>query len=146
MKLLIVGGKMHKTGEIFIILEKLSFKEDVIFAGRVSDEELHKIYGAAFALAFVPFFEGFGVPVIEAMSAGTPVICSSTTSLPEVGGDAVLYVNPDNIEQIADAMLKLNDNPELRAKLIEKALNKNPGFRGMKLLVCFGKVLKRLSN
>ncbi|MDX9909339.1 MAG: glycosyltransferase family 1 protein [Mariniphaga sp.] len=128
MKLLIVGGKMHKTGEIFIILEKLSFKEDVIFAGRVSDEELHKIYGAAFALAFVPFFEGFGVPVIEAMSAGTPVICSSTPSLPEVGGDAVLYVNPDNIEQIADALLKLNDNPELRAKLIEKGFEQKSRF------------------
>lgn len=128
MKLLIVGGKMHKTGEIFNTFEKLSCKEDVIFAGRVSDEELHKIYGAAFALAFVPFFEGFGVPVIEAMSAGIPVICSNTTSLPEVGGDAVLYVNPNNTGEIADAMLKLHDNPELRAKLIEKGFVQKSTF------------------
>ena len=128
MKLLVVGGKMHKTGEIFNTLEKLICKDDVVFAGRVADEELHKIYGAAFAMAFIPFFEGFGVPVIEAMSAGTPVICSNTTSLPEVGGDAALYVDPANIAQIADAMQTLVKSPELREQLIAKWLEQKSEF------------------
>ncbi len=128
MKLLVVGGKMHKTGEIFNTLEELTCKDDVVFAGRVADEELHKIYGAAFAMAFIPFFEGFGVPVIEAMSAGTPVICSNTTSLPEVGGDAALYVDPANIAQIADAMQTLVNSPELREQLIAKGLEQKSEF------------------
>ncbi len=85
MKLVVVGGKMHKTGEIFEIFENMRYRDDVVFTGRVSTSELHHIYGAAYALTFVPFFEGFGIPIVEAMSVGVPVICSNTTSMPEVG-------------------------------------------------------------
>ena len=74
--------------------------------------ELHQIFGAAMALTFVPFFEGFGIPVVEAMSAGVPVICSNTTSIPEVGGSAVLYADPCKIEQITEAMIKMAGDAE----------------------------------
>lgn len=119
-KLVIVGGEMHKTGDIFETYENMRYKQDVVFTGRVSTRELHDIFGGALALSFVPFFEGFGIPVVEAMSAGVPVICSNTTSIPEVGGNAVLYADPLKIEQITDAMLKVEKDAELRQELIEK--------------------------
>jgi glycosyltransferase involved in cell wall biosynthesis len=128
IKLIIVGGEMHKTGDIFETYENMRFKDDVIFTGRVSTEDLHDIFGAALALAFVPFFEGFGIPVVEAMSAGIPVICSNTTSIPEVGGNAVLYADPKKIDQIADAMIKLANDEELRDTLIKKGFEQKKKF------------------
>lgn len=128
MKLVIVGGEMHKTGDIFETFDNMRHKNDVIFTGRVSNEELHDIYGAAFALTFIPFFEGFGIPVVEAMSAGVPVICSNTTSIPEVGGNAVHYADPIKIDQITDAMIKLSENEEYRKELIEKGFVQKEKF------------------
>lgn len=128
IKLLIVGGEMHKTGDIFETYDNLRFKNDVIFTGRVSTEELRDIFGAALALTFVPFFEGFGIPVVEAMSAGVPVICSNTTSIPEVGGNAVLYADPMKTGQITDAMILLAQDEELRKTLIEKGFKQKEKF------------------
>lgn len=119
-KLVIVGGEMHKTGEIFETYDNMRYKKDVVFTGRVSTSELHQIFGAAMSLTFVPFFEGFGIPIVEAMSAGVPVICSNTTSIPEVGGSAVLYADPCKIEQITEAMIKMAGDAEFRNELIEK--------------------------
>lgn len=127
-KLLVVGGEMHKTSDIFDILEKLPFKKDVIFTGRLSETELIKVYGAALALAYVPYFEGFGMPIVEAMSTGVPVICSSTTSMPEVGGDAVLYADPSSVDQIAEAMIKVATDSKLRAELIERGFEQKKKF------------------
>jgi glycosyltransferase involved in cell wall biosynthesis len=106
----------------------LRFKDDVVFTGRVSTEELRDIFGAALALTFVPFFEGFGIPVVEAMSAGVPVICSNTTSIPEVGGNAVLYADPMKTGQITDAMIQLVQDEELRKSLIEKGFKQKEKF------------------
>ncbi len=128
IKLMIVGSEMHKTGDIFETYENMRFKSDVIFTGRVSTDELHDIFGAALALTFVPFFEGFGIPVVEAMSAGIPVICSNTTSIPEVGGNAVVYADPMKIDQITDAMIKLAGDKELRKELIEKGFEQKNKF------------------
>src|SRR5690606_33998654 len=119
IKLIIVGGEMHKTGDIFETYDNMRFKNDVIFTGRVAISDLHDIFGAALALTFVPFFEGFGIPVVEAMTAGVPVLCSNTTSIPEVGGNADIDADPMKIDQITDAMLKLANNKELRQELIE---------------------------
>jgi glycosyltransferase involved in cell wall biosynthesis len=128
IKMVIAGGQMHKTGDIFETYNNMRFKNDVIFTGRVSTAELHSIMGAALALTFVPFFEGFGIPVVEAMSAGVPVICSNTTSMPEVGGNAVLYADPVKIEQITEAMLKIAEDENLRKLLIEEGFNQKKKF------------------
>lgn len=128
IKLVIVGGEMHKTGEIFETFENLRYKSDVVFTGRISTKDLHDIFGAAFSLVFVPFFEGFGIPIIEAMSAGVPVICSNTTSIPEVGGNAVLYADPLKIDQITEAMLQLVDDEKLRKSLIRKGFKQKDKF------------------
>ncbi len=128
IKLIIVGGEMHKTGDIFETFDNMRYKNDVIFTGRVATDELHDIFGAALALTFVPFFEGFGIPVVEAMTAGVPVICSNTTSIPEVGGNAVIYADPMKIGQITNAMLKLASDKELRQELIEKGFEQKKKF------------------
>ncbi|HAQ20218.1 MAG TPA: glycosyltransferase family 1 protein [Prolixibacteraceae bacterium] len=127
-KLLIVGESMFKTTDIELTYEGMRYKDDVVFTGRLSNEELHQVLGASLALTFVPFFEGFGIPVIEAMNAGVPVICSNTTSLPEVGGHAVLYVDPFSLDQIRDAMIKIFQDKELREMLISKGFAQKEKF------------------
>lgn len=122
VKLVIAGGKMFKTGRIFRIYSKMKFRQEVIFTGRIPNEELRLILGSALALVFVPFFEGFGLPLIEAMGAGVPVISSNTTSLPEVGGDAVLYADPSKPSEIADAMQRVNLDETLRTQMIQKGM------------------------
>ena len=120
VKLVIAGGRMFKTGKIHDIYMAMNSRDEVIFTGRIPAEELKLLLGSALALTFVPFFEGFGIPVIEAMGAGVPVICSNTTSLPEVGGNAVFYIDPVSTSGIADAMWQMNNDSELRKSLIAK--------------------------
>jgi glycosyltransferase involved in cell wall biosynthesis len=106
----------------------MQFREEVIFTGRVPSAELKKLMASAMALTFVPHFEGFGIPVIEAMSAGTPVICSNTTSLPEVGGEAVLYVNPGDVDDIVSAMNRISSDAGLRNQLRESGFRQKEKF------------------
>ncbi|HBL74160.1 MAG: glycosyltransferase [Bacteroidetes bacterium GWF2_42_66] len=128
MKLVIAGGELFKTGNIEKTFRRMRHKSDVIFTGRISSEELHLVLGAALCLTFVPFFEGFGIPVVEAMSAGVPVISSNTTSLPEVGGNAVVYVDPSFPEEIKDAMMRIAQDKNLRDELIEKGFRQKEKF------------------
>ncbi len=120
IKMVITGSEMFKTGEIRMTYEGMRHKDDVVYTGRLSPKDLHQVLGAAISLIFVPYFEGFGVPVIEGMSAGIPVICSNTTSLPEVGGHAVIYADPFVVSQIKDAMIRIVEEDGLRDKLIQK--------------------------
>jgi len=120
IKLLIVGEKMFKTKKIKHIYKNLHYKDDVIFAGRMSPENLKVLYGSALALTFVPYFEGFGIPIIEAMHCNTPVITSNVTSMPEVAGDAALLADPFSIDSIADAMINIYKDKNLSNQLIEK--------------------------
>ena len=119
-KLLIVGEKMFKTRKMKAVYTQMNFKNDVIFAGRMSPEELKYLYGSAIALTFVPYFEGFGIPIIEAMNCGTPVITSNVTSMPEIAGDAALLVDPFSVESISDAMIRIYADDQLRVELTNK--------------------------
>ena len=120
IKLLIVGRVMHNNNYFSDTLNNLIFKDDVLFTGHVHSDKLHYIIASAYAMVYVPFFEGFGIPVIEAMYCDTPVITSNVTSLPEVGGEAVLYVNPYEVQSIAEALINLHTNASLRNELISK--------------------------
>ena len=119
-KLLIVGPAFFKNKEMLTIYDKLKHKKDIIFTGHRNQEELTRITASAFSSVLVSFFEGFGIPVLEAMYCDVPVIVSNVTSLPEVAGDAALYANPSDIQEIANAMLKMYEDETLRNELIEK--------------------------
>ncbi len=121
IKLLIVGQKKWWTQEIDETYRNMKYQQDVVFLGRRDVEELNMLYAASIALLFVPVFEGFGIPVLEAFHAGTAVITSRTTSLPEVAGDAALLVDPYSEKEIADAMVKIaSEDESLRNALIQK--------------------------
>jgi glycosyltransferase involved in cell wall biosynthesis len=120
MKFLVVGNVMWETEGLKDLLSSSKYSQDIHFLGRKSDEQLAKILGAAFALSYVPFFEGFGIPIVEAFACETPVITSNTTCMPEVAGDAALMVNPHEIDEICGAMTTLYSNPNFRENLIEK--------------------------
>jgi len=100
----------------------------VIYTGRLQPDELCMVMGGALALTFVPWYEGFGIPVVEAMSAGVPVLTSNITSLPEVGGDTVLYTDPGSVDQIAEGMITLAADEDLRNNLISKGLKRSKSF------------------
>lgn len=127
-KLVIVGNKMFQTSDIERTFENMRFKDDVLFTGRLSQEDLPRVLGAAFALTFVPFFEGFGIPIIEAMNCDVPVISSKITSMPEVAGDAAIYVDPFSIESICKGMISVFHDAHLRQHIIEKARIQRANF------------------
>ncbi|TAL61583.1 MAG: glycosyltransferase family 1 protein [Bacteroidetes bacterium] len=118
VKLVIVGEKMFMTSEIENIFGKMKFKNDVLFTGRLKMNELSEVMASAIALVFVPYFEGFGIPIVEAMCCDVPVITSNVTSMPEVAGDAALLVDPFSIDSIKEGMLKIYNDESLRNQLI----------------------------
>lgn len=127
-KLLIVGEKYYWTKEIKHVYLNMENKKDVIFTGHLSTGELANITGAAIALTYVPYFEGFGIPILEAMNCDIPVITSNVTSMPEVAADAALLVDPFSVNSIADAMLAVYNNQNLRNSLIEKGRKRKLDF------------------
>ena len=120
MKLVIVGEKMFKNKQIHHTFNNMEFKNEVIFTGRLSAEKLSFMLGSAFALVFVPYFEGFGIPIVEAFNCGVPVITSNVTSMPEVGGNAAMLVDPYSVESICERMIILYENEDFRKDLIQK--------------------------
>ena len=119
-QLVLCGPDFWGTKPIEDTYRAMKSKEDVVIAGRVEENDLQEIYSAAFALVYVPYFEGFGIPLAEAMASDIPIITSTISCMPEVCFDAALYVDPYHPEAIADAMIQLTDNENLRSELIEK--------------------------
>jgi glycosyltransferase involved in cell wall biosynthesis len=122
MKLLIVGKKMWWTKEIENTYNQLNHKNEVVFAGRVDEQELYDLTASAYALTYVPIFEGFGIPLVEAMSSGVPVLTSNITSMPEIVEDAGVLVDPSSVEEIAVAMNNIVINKQMHNDLIEKGI------------------------
>ena len=115
--LLLAGRRLYLTRELDRALASSPYRSDVRFTGSAGRDVLRRLYGAAEALLFVPWLEGFGIPVVEAQRCGTPCILSDTTSLPEVSGGAALCVSPADAEAIADAMARLINDEALRRRL-----------------------------
>lgn len=118
-QLVVVGAKLFKANSIFKAYNHMTFKEDVHFVGHLFESNLHKVLASAKALAFVSFFEGFGIPIVEAFACQTPIITSNTSSMPEVAGDAALLVNPYKVKEIEQALKKMDDE-KIRADLVQK--------------------------
>ena len=120
VKLLIVGSKKWWKGEIEDTFNAMRFRNEVVFTGRLPLEEVNRIASASIGLVFVSFFEGFGVPPLEAYRSSTAVITSNTSSMPEIAGEGALYANPYDVNSICEAMIRLYSNPLLREELIKK--------------------------
>ena len=118
-KLLLAGAIWWSKSSMESAYNSSAFKDDIIFTGRLSDDELKKALGSAFALSFVPIFEGFGLPIVEAMQSEVPVICSNTTSMPEVAGEAAVLIDPYNVASIANGMETMFTDDALRRRLVQ---------------------------
>lgn len=127
-QLLLAGRWAWQTGEVRSAWEGAQFRDQIQFLGYLDDADLAKVLGAAEALAYVSLWEGFGLPVLEALYAEAPVIFSATTSLPEVAGPAGLPVDPLSEESIASALTRLSSEPALAADLIEKGRQQRQQF------------------
>lgn len=118
--LALAGGPGWLYDETQQLIAKLKLENKVRFLGRVSELELITLYSMADVFVFPSFYEGFGVPPIEAMACGAPVITSNTSSLPEVVGDAALLIDPYNSGELAGAILRVLENEQLRDELRQK--------------------------
>lgn len=127
-KLVIVGGKGWNNGEIYDYVNARHLQEQVIFTGYVSNEEVTHIYANASLFIYASLYEGFGLPPLEAMQSGIPVITSNNSSLPEVAGDACILVDPYNIDEICDAIMRVLDSEELQREMREKGIEQAKKF------------------
>jgi len=128
IKLLLAGARMWWTEEIRLAYEAMEYRDSVIFTGRVSDEQLASLMASALALTYVSYFEGFGIPILEAFHCDTPVITSNVTSMPEVSGNAAILTDPFSVSSIADAMTKMASDTDFRQKLIASGQEQRKKF------------------
>jgi glycosyltransferase involved in cell wall biosynthesis len=126
---LIVGGNLAwKYEEIFARVATLGLKDKVRFIGRVEPDDLPKWYSACAVFAYPSLYEGFGIPILEAMACGAPVVTSNVTSLPEVVGDVGIMVAPRDVSALADALMHVLTNESARSMMREQSLRRAGQF------------------
>ncbi|HEX2934605.1 MAG TPA: glycosyltransferase family 1 protein [Bacteroidales bacterium] len=128
VKLVIVGQKLFHTSEIERTYQQSKYRDEIVFTGRLSNEKLKEVLASALSLVYVSYFEGFGIPLVEAMYADVPVITSNVTAMPEVAGNAALLVDPFSTNSIADAMQQIFKDGNLRTELINKGRLRRESF------------------
>jgi glycosyltransferase involved in cell wall biosynthesis len=121
-KLVLCGQPQWGHNALLAALETHHLQQDVLLLGYVPTADLPALYHAASLLVYPSLFEGFGIPLVEAMSCACPIVCSNVTSLPEVAGDAALLVNPYDAEELADAIQHMLRDRDLRSDLVAKGL------------------------
>jgi glycosyltransferase involved in cell wall biosynthesis len=143
-RLLLVGEKGWLYDGLFAQVAKLKLEGDVIFLGFVPDEDLPALFSLADVFAFPSLYEGFGLPPLEAMACGTPVIASNTSCLPEVLGEAVLFIDPTDVNALAEALHRVLTDEELRQNMSRQGLARAAQFSwsasAQKLLAVYEKV------
>jgi len=145
-KLLIVGNKQWWTAEMESTLTRLKHRTDIEFIGHLEPAKLRQAYIGANALVFIPHFEGFGVPVAEAMQCGIPVIGAQTSAIPEVGGQALLYVNPNEPDEVADALHILSEDSDFADDLVQCGLLQCKNFSWDNSAVEFWNISQEVIN
>jgi glycosyltransferase involved in cell wall biosynthesis len=147
LPLVLAGGRGWLMDDIPKILADLGLRQDVIVLGYVDDGTLQWLYQNCFAFAYPSFFEGFGLPVLEAMTLGAPVIASQTTSIPEIVGEAGILIDPRSEESLARAMRALSDSESMRQSLKEKSTREAGRFSWKKsaeeVLECYREAIRR---
>jgi glycosyltransferase involved in cell wall biosynthesis len=143
MKFIIAGAKRWWNDEMQDAFQNSPFRNDIIFTGRIDNSVLPALTGAAFALLFVSRFEGFGIPIIEAMKCGVPVITATNSSMPEVAGDAGLLADADSVADIARAMKRIAADEALRKDLSMKGIKRAEKFSWETSSVAFWKSIEK---
>ncbi len=147
--LAIAGGKGWLYEQVFERAQALGLEGRVRFLGFVDDADLPALYNLAQVFVFPSLYEGFGLPPLEAMACGVPVVCSNASSLPEVVGDAALTVDPLDVPGLAEAMRRVAEDESLRASLVQKGLTRAAKFTWSKaaeeLLRVYSNVKKGVS-
>jgi len=133
ISLVLSGIAVQKESHMGKLISKFNLNGKIHMLGYLKYEEIPLIYQNAYALIFPSLYEGFGIPIIEAMQSDCPVICSKGTSLPEIAGQAALYFDPLDVDDIASAVMAILKNPEKRADLIGKGKKNALKFSGNKL-------------
>jgi len=127
-KLVIIGGMGWQHEEVLQEIQRLNLEDEVIFPGYIREEDLVKFYNAADLFVYPSLYEGFGLPPLEAMACGIPVITSNTSSLPEVVGDAGIMVDPLDVDALADSMHRVLTDEALQRKLRDKGIARSREF------------------
>jgi glycosyltransferase involved in cell wall biosynthesis len=130
-KLVLVGGDGKDSHLIYRKVRDLELAEKVVFTGYVPDEDLPYFYNAATVFCFPSLYEGFGLPILEAMACGCPVVTSDTSSLPEVAGDAALFAKPLEVREIASAMMSLIEDRSMRDDYGKRGIERARQFSWM---------------
>jgi glycosyltransferase involved in cell wall biosynthesis len=143
IKLVIVGGKGWLSEKIFEKAKKSKFSSDIIFTGQVSPDKLLEIYQNTDVFVLPSFYEGFGLPILEAMANGVPVIAGNNSSMLEIVGDAGILINPYKPNEITDAIVKIIQDKNFKEKLIEKGLKQAKKFSWQK---CAEETMKVLTD
>jgi glycosyltransferase involved in cell wall biosynthesis len=146
IKLVVVGKKGWLWEEILAAPEKFKVTDRVKFLDFVGNEDLPSLYKNAQCFVLPSLYEGFGLPVLEAMQFGCPVVTSNVSSLPEVGGDAAIYFDPESVDDIAEKIDKVVSDEKLRAEMVEKGYNQVKKFSWEKTAKETLKVLEELGN
>jgi glycosyltransferase involved in cell wall biosynthesis len=146
LQLIIVGKRGWLYDEILAKPKELGIEDRVKFLENVNDEELHLFYKHALCYVLPSLYEGFGLPVLEAMQQGCPVITSNVSSLPEAGGDAALYVNPEDVSDITKKIKDVITDEKLRKQLREKGFEQVKKFSWEKTAQETLKVLEEVGN
>lgn len=128
LKLLIAGKLGWDYDSLLKYIDASEVRDRIVLAGYVNETEKHALLKSAQLFAYVSFYEGFGLPVLEGMAAGVPTITSNISSMPEVAGSGAVQVDPNNLEQIVDAMRTLLDNPEARRQLVARGHAQSRAF------------------
>jgi glycosyltransferase involved in cell wall biosynthesis len=128
VRLVLAGGRGWLFEDAFAVVEELKLDHRVHFVGRVPSEDLLYLYNAAEVLAHPAFYEGFGLPPLEAMACGLPVVVSDVASLPEVVGDAGLLIDPHDVDELTVAMWRVLHDSDLRQEMKEKGLRQAGRF------------------
>lgn len=128
IRLVLSGGKGWFYEQIFQLIKELKIEDDVHFTGYVPDEDLPALYSSAAVFAYPSIYEGFGLPPLEAMACGAPVITSNTSSLPEVVGDAGITVDPYDVKELSSSIIRVLSDSDLRNSMREKGLKQAARF------------------
>ena len=128
VRLVLAGGRGWLFEDAFAVVDELELDDRVHFVGRVTSEDLLYLYNAAEMLAHPAFYEGFGLPPLEAMACGLPVVASNEASLPEVVGDAGQLIDPHDVDELTVSMWRVLNDSELREQMREKGLRQAGRF------------------